>query len=63
VLEVIIAVAAAIGKDKSSIRESSYGVAGSMLHYPEMVATYDYLPKELDKLDNADMHLPILNCL
>jgi hypothetical protein len=63
VLEVISAVTAAIGKDKSSIRESSYGVAGDMLHYPEMDATHDYLWKELDKLGMADIHQTIQDYL
>lgn len=57
VLEVTSAVAAAIGKDKTGIRISPYGVAGDMHHYPEMDETYDYLSKELDKLDIAYIHL------
>ncbi len=57
VLEVTIAVAAAIGKDKIGIRLSPYGVVGDMPNYPEIDATYDYLSKELNKLDIAYIHL------
>ncbi len=57
VLEVTAAVAAAIGKDKVGIRLSPYGVAGDMPNYPEIDATYDFLSKELNKLDIAYIHL------
>jgi N-ethylmaleimide reductase len=57
VLEVTEAVAAAIGKDKTGIRLSPYGVASDMPHYPEIDAEYDYLSKELNKLDIAYIHL------
>jgi N-ethylmaleimide reductase len=57
VLEVVAAVAAAIGKGKTGIRLSPYGVAGDMPDYPEIDATYDYLSKALDKLDIAYIHL------
>lgn len=57
VLEVTAAVATAIGKEKTGIRLSPYGVAGDMAHYPEIDATYDYLSKELNKLDIAYIHL------
>lgn len=57
VLEVVAAVANAIGKDKTGIRLSPYGVASDMPHYPEIDATYDYLSKELNKLDIAYIHL------
>lgn len=57
VLEVVAEVAAAIGKDKTGIRLSPYGVAGDMHNYPEIDATYDYLSKELNKLDIAYIHL------
>lgn len=57
VLEVATAVAEAIGKDKTGIRLSPYGVAGDMPNYPEIDATYDYLSKELNKLDIAYIHL------
>ncbi len=57
VIEVTTAVAAAIGKDKLGIRLSPYGVASDMPYYPEIDATYDYLSKELNKLDIAYIHL------
>lgn len=57
VLEVATAVVEAIGKDKTGIRLSPYGVASDMSHYPEIDATYDYLSKELNKLDIAYIHL------
>ena len=57
VIEVATAVALAIGKDKLGIRLSPYGVASDMPHYPEIDATYDYLSKELNKLDIAYIHL------
>ena len=57
VLEVVTAVANTIGKDKTGIRLSPYGVAGDMPNYPEIDATYDYLSKELNKLDIAYIHL------
>jgi N-ethylmaleimide reductase len=57
VLEVTAAVAKAIGKDKTAIRLSPYGVASDMPHYPEIPATYDYLSKELNKLDLAYIHV------
>jgi len=57
VLEVTSMVAKAIGKDKTGIRLSPYGVAGNMTYYPEIEQTYDYLSKELDKLGIAYIHL------
>ena len=57
VIEVVTAVSAVIGKGKTGIRLSPYGVAGDMPTYPEIDATYDYLTKELNKLDIAYLHL------
>ncbi len=57
VIEVVKAVADAIGKEKTGIRLSPYGVAGDMPNYPEIDATYDYLSTELDKLEIAYIHL------
>ncbi len=57
VLEVVAAVIEAIGKDKTAIRLSPYGVASDMPHYPEIDATYDYLSKELNKLDITYIHV------
>jgi N-ethylmaleimide reductase len=57
VIEVATAVAAAIGKGKTGIRLSPYGVGGDMPDYPEIDATYNYLSKELNKLDIAYIHV------
>jgi N-ethylmaleimide reductase len=57
VLEVAADVATAIGKEKTGIRLSPYGVAGDMRNYPEIDTTYDYLTKELNRLDIAYVHL------
>ncbi|MCX6317275.1 MAG: alkene reductase [Bacteroidetes bacterium] len=57
VLEVVAAVAEAIGKEKTGIRLSPYGAAGDMPPYPEIDATYDYLSKELNKLGIAYIHV------
>jgi N-ethylmaleimide reductase len=56
-LEVTEAVANAIGKDKTGIRLSPYGVASDMPHYPEIDATYDKLSKKLSALGIAYIHL------
>jgi len=56
VLEVAEAVAEAIGKGKTAIRLSPYGVFSDMPHYPEIDATYDYLSEQLNKLDIAYIH-------
>jgi N-ethylmaleimide reductase len=57
VIEVVTAVAEAIGKDKTGIRLTPYGVASDMPHYPEIDETYNYLSKELNKIDIAYIHL------
>jgi len=57
VLEVTAAVAEAIGKDKTGIRLSPYGVASDMPHYPEIEVTYHYLSTQLNNLDIAYIHL------
>lgn len=57
VLEVTSAVAEAIGKDKTGIRLSPYGVASDMPHYPEIDSTYNYLSEELNKIGIAFIHL------
>lgn len=56
-LEVVAEVAKAIGKDKTGIRLSPYGVASDMPHYPEIDATYMYLAEQLNKLGIAYIHL------
>jgi N-ethylmaleimide reductase len=57
VIEVVSAVAEAIGKGKTGIRLSPYGVASDMPHYPEIDATYQYLSEQLNSLGIAYIHL------
>ncbi len=57
VLEVAKQVASDIGNGKTGIRLSPYGIAGDMPNYDEIEATYDYLSKELNKLNIAYIHL------
>ena len=57
ILEVVTAVADAIGKEKTGIRLSPYGVASDMPHYPEIDATYDYLSKELNSVGITHIHI------
>jgi N-ethylmaleimide reductase len=57
VLEVVKAVAETIGKEKTGIRLSPYGVANDMSLYPEIDKTYTYLAEELNKLGIVYLHL------
>jgi len=57
VLDVVNDVALAIGKDKTGIRLSPYGVASDMPHYPEIDVTYEYLSLALNDLGIAYIHL------
>ena len=57
VIEVVTAVAETIGKGKTGIRLSPYGVASDMPHYPEIDATYKYLSEQLNALGIAYIHL------
>jgi N-ethylmaleimide reductase len=57
VLEVTASVAEAIGKEKTGIRLSPFGVASDMPHYPEIETTYDYLSKQLNALGIMYIHL------
>lgn len=57
VIEVTTAVAEAIGKEKTGIRLSPYGVASDMPHYPEIDATYNYLSEQLNNIGIAYIHL------
>jgi N-ethylmaleimide reductase len=57
VIEVVKGVADAIGKDKTGIRLSPYGVASDMPHYPEIDDTYKYLAEEFNKIGIAYLHL------
>jgi len=57
VIEIADAVSEAIGKEKTGIRLSPYGVASDMPHYPEIDATYEYLATQLNNLNIAYIHL------
>ena len=57
VLEVVTAVAEAIGKEKTGIRLSPFGIANNMPYYPEIDATYKYLSDQLGNLDIAYIHI------
>lgn len=57
VLEVADAVSNAIGKDKTGIRLSPYGIFNDMPHYPEVERTYAYLAEELNKIGLVYIHL------
>ncbi|MBN9296588.1 MAG: alkene reductase [Filimonas sp.] len=57
VLAVVKAVSDAIGKEKTGIRLSPYGVANEMKAYDGIEETYSYLAEELQKLDIVYIHL------
>jgi N-ethylmaleimide reductase len=57
VIEVVKGVADKIGKGKTGIRLSPYGVASDMPHYPLIDLTYTYLTEQLNALDIAYVHL------
>jgi N-ethylmaleimide reductase len=57
VIEVVTAIAEAIGKEITGIRLSPYGVASDMPYYPEIDATYNYLSEQLNKIGIAYIHL------
>jgi N-ethylmaleimide reductase len=57
VLEVVNSVAVSIGKGKTGIRLSPYGVASDMPYYPEIEATYKYLTEKLNNIGIAYIHL------
>ncbi len=57
VLEVATDVAEEIGKEKTGIRISPYGIGGDMQYYSQIQDTYHYLSRELSKLDIAYIHL------
>ena len=56
-IEVARAVATAIGKGRTAIRLSQYGVANDIPHYPEIEATYNYLSQELNKPGITYIHV------
>ena len=57
VLDVVTAVEMAIGKGKTGIRLSPYGIASDMPHYPEIEPTYKYLAEQLNNLEIAHIHI------
>lgn len=57
VLEVVNAVAVAIGSGKTGIRLSPYGVASDMPIYPGINNTYKYLAEQLNSLGILYIHL------
>jgi N-ethylmaleimide reductase len=57
VIEVVTAVAEAIGKEKTAIRLSPYGVASDMPHYPEIEVTYNYLSEKLNTIGISYIHI------
>jgi len=57
VLEVVTAVIEAIGKEKTGIRLSPFGIANDMPYYAEIDATYKYLSDQLNNLDIAYIHI------
>jgi N-ethylmaleimide reductase len=57
VIEVVAAIAEAIGKGITGIRLSPYGVSGDMTHYPEIDGTYKYLSGQFNNLGIAYIHI------
>ncbi len=57
VLEVVKSIVGSIGKNKTGIRLSPYGVANDMPNYPEIDATYEYLAEQLNRTGIAYIHL------
>ncbi|MDQ2769843.1 MAG: alkene reductase [Bacteroidota bacterium] len=57
VLEVTQAVADAIGKERTGIRLSPWGVFNDMTTYPELDETYAYLAEEFQKMGLVYLHL------
>ena len=57
VQEVVVAVIAAVGKDKVGIRLSPFGVFNDMPAYPDTEADYTYLANELNTIGLLYVHL------
>ncbi len=57
VLEVAEAVSSVIGKERTGIRISPYGVSSDMKPYPEIDATYKYLAGELNRIGIEYIHI------
>lgn len=56
-LEIVDAVAEAVGKDRTGVRLTPYGGLGELPHYDEIEATYKYLAEELAERNVAYIHL------
>jgi N-ethylmaleimide reductase len=57
VLEVVRGIAEAVGKLKTGIRLSPYGLAGDMHHYPEIASTYKYLAEQVNSIGIGYIHI------
>jgi N-ethylmaleimide reductase len=57
VLEVAREVSEAIGRDKTGIRFSPYGLFNDLTHYPEIDETYLFLAEKLNELNVTYIHL------
>lgn len=57
VLEVAASVADAIGKERTGIRLSPYGIASDMANYPSIDETYNYLTEKLNSIGLTYIHL------
>jgi N-ethylmaleimide reductase len=57
VIEVAEEISRMIGKAKTAIRLSPYGVSGDMKPYPELDETYAYLAEKLDEIGIVYIHL------
>ncbi|HPT11605.1 MAG TPA: alkene reductase [Bacteroidales bacterium] len=57
VLETVKSVSDAIGKEKTAIRISPYGVSNGLQLYPEIDATYKYLAEKLNSIGIAYIHI------
>lgn len=57
VLEVVDAVIGTIGREKTGIRLSPYGVASDMQYYPEIDETYAYLAEQLNNRGIVYVHV------
>lgn len=57
VLETVKAVADAIGKERTGIRLSPYGVSNGLQLYPEIDAAYKYLAEKLNAIGIAYIHI------
>ena len=57
ILEIVADVAEAIGKDKTSIRLSPFGMVSETTVYPKIDDTFKYMAEKLNFIDIAFMHL------